>query len=89
MLPIRNLSYLSPMCYNFRETCTNRHKIGLVNSTPLKKVHFGVSLQIDKGVSAQLFIRVAVQILLVLGVMGQAKVSRRAVFNINNLFDSF
>ena len=55
------------MCYTFRETCTNRHKIGLVNSTSLKKVHFGVSLQTEKGVSAQLFIRVAVQILLFQG----------------------
>ena len=36
MLPIRNISYLSPMWCNFWEKCTNSHKIGLGCSTPLR-----------------------------------------------------
>ena len=43
MLPIRNISYLSPMCCNFWEKCMNSHKIGQGCSTPLRDhncVHF-------------------------------------------------
>ena len=35
MLPIRNISNLSPMCCNFWEKCINSHKIGQGCSTPL------------------------------------------------------
>ena len=35
MLPIRNISYLPPMCCNFWENCTNSHKTDLGCSTPL------------------------------------------------------
>ena len=37
MLPIRNIFYLSPMCWNFWEKSTNSHKIGLGCSTPINK----------------------------------------------------
>ena len=37
MLPLRNIPYLSPMCCNFWEKCTNSHKSGLGCSTPLSK----------------------------------------------------
>ena len=36
MLPIRNISYLSPMCCNFWEKCINSHKIDQGCSNPLK-----------------------------------------------------
>ena len=36
MLPIRNMSYLSPMCCHFWEKYTNSHKVGLGCSTSLK-----------------------------------------------------
>ena len=35
MLPIRNISYLSPMCWKFWEKCINSHKIDYGCSTPL------------------------------------------------------
>ena len=35
MLPIRNISYLSSMFFNFWEKCINSHKIGQRCSTPL------------------------------------------------------
>ena len=41
-LPIRNISYLWPMCYNFWEKCINIHKIGQGCSTPFM-------VNIDKG----------------------------------------
>ena len=37
MLPIRNISYLLPMCYSFWEKYKNSPKTGLGCSTPLKK----------------------------------------------------
>ena len=40
MLPTRSISYLSPMCFNFWEKCTNSHKTGLGCSTPLKSHNF-------------------------------------------------
>ena len=36
MLPIRNISYLLPMCCSFWEKCMNSPKTGLGCSTPLK-----------------------------------------------------
>ena len=36
MLPLWNISYLSPMCYKFWEKCPNSHNSGLGRSTPLK-----------------------------------------------------
>ena len=36
MLPIRNISYLLPMCCSFWEKCKNSPKTGLGCSTPLK-----------------------------------------------------
>ena len=44
MLPIRIISYLSPMCYNFWEKCTNSHKIGLGCSTPLRNYNVYIKL---------------------------------------------
>ena len=38
MLPIRNMSYLLPMCCSFWEKCKNSPKTGLGCSTPLKHV---------------------------------------------------
>ena len=38
MLPIRNISYLLPMCCSFWEKCINSQKSGLGCSTPLKDV---------------------------------------------------
>ena len=35
MLPLRNISYLLPMCCSFREKCKNSPKTGLGCSTPL------------------------------------------------------
>ena len=35
MLPIWNIFYWSPMCFNFWEKCMNSHKIGQRCSTPL------------------------------------------------------
>ena len=35
MLPIKNISYLSPMSCNFWERCINSHIIGQGCSTPL------------------------------------------------------
>ena len=40
MLPIRNISHLSPMCCNFWEKCLNSHKIGQGCSTPLRLVSY-------------------------------------------------
>ena len=37
MLPIRNISYLSPTCCSFQEKCINSHKSDLGCSTPLKQ----------------------------------------------------
>ena len=37
MLPIRNISYLLPMCCSFWEKCINSQKTGLGCSTPLRK----------------------------------------------------
>ena len=37
MLPIRNISYLLPMCCSFWEKCKNSPKTGLGCSTPLTK----------------------------------------------------
>ena len=39
MLPIRNISYLLPMCCSFWEKCINSQKIGLGCSTPLIKIY--------------------------------------------------
>ena len=36
MLPIKNISYLLPMCCSFWEKCKNSQKTGLGCSTPLK-----------------------------------------------------
>ena len=36
MLPIKNISYLLPMCCSFWEKCKNRPKTDLGCSTPLK-----------------------------------------------------
>ena len=36
MLPIRNISYLLPMCCSFGEKCKNSPKTGLGCSTPLR-----------------------------------------------------
>ena len=37
MLPIRNISYLLPMCCSFWEKCKSNPKTGLRCSTPLKR----------------------------------------------------
>ena len=39
MLPIRNISYLLPMCCSFWEKYINSPKTGLGCSTPLSKIH--------------------------------------------------
>ena len=39
MLPIRNISYLLPMCCSFWEKCKNSPKTGLGCSTPLSQVN--------------------------------------------------
>ena len=41
MLPIRNISYLLPMCCSFWEKCINSQKTGLGCSTPLKSLVSG------------------------------------------------
>ena len=38
MLPIRNISYLLPMCCSFWEKCKNSPKTGLGCSTPLRRI---------------------------------------------------
>ena len=43
MLPIRSISYLSPMRCNFWEKCINRHKIGQGCSTLLKSKNFAIT----------------------------------------------
>ena len=44
MLPIRNISYLPPMCYNFWEKCINSHKIGQGCSNKKFHIILGISL---------------------------------------------
>ena len=39
MLPIRNITYLLPMCCSFEEKCINSQKTGLGCSTPLTLVN--------------------------------------------------
>ena len=57
MSPVRNISYLSPLCCKFWEKCINSHKIGHRCSTPLKcdfSVHF--RFQCDFQCSSSIYI---------------------------------
>ena len=51
MLPIRNLSYLLPMCCSFWEKCKNSPKTGLACSTPLSTLKY-VFIVVVKGCSS-------------------------------------
>ena len=42
MLPIRNISYLLPMCCSFWEKCKNSPETGLGCSTPLMTLHLNI-----------------------------------------------
>ena len=88
MLPIRNISYLLPMCCSFWEKCINSQKTGLVCSTPALNdytanvmLHLDASLIRHTNVRPIKYITVLYNMIYIFGICSIIESLR--IFNIN------